>query len=116
MNEGTIAVLIPIIVSLAAFVMVIFLRKYQNEERMAMIERGMSPADSKWHDRNRGASGIKWGLLLIGVGLGFLVGYFLDRQFYMDEVGYFSMIFIFGGLGLVFSYLYEKRQEEKENQ
>jgi predicted MFS family arabinose efflux permease len=114
MSEGTIGVLIPIIVPLALFVMIIFLRKYRNEERMAMIEKGLSPSDSEWHDQSRSTSGIKWGLLLIGIGLGFLMGYFLDRQFYMDEVGYFSMIFVFGGVGLVLSHLYEKKQADKE--
>jgi predicted MFS family arabinose efflux permease len=116
MDAGIIGVLIPIIISLGAFVMVVFLRRYQNVERMAMIERGLSPADSEWHDRSKSTSGMKWGLLLIGIGLGFLMGYFLDRQFYMDEVGYFSMIFIFGGLGLVAAHLYMRKQEKEQHQ
>ena len=35
-------ILLPIILTLGAYIMVVFLRKYQNIERMAMIEKGVS--------------------------------------------------------------------------
>lgn len=36
-------IFLPIILTLGAYIMVVFLRKYQNIERMAMIEKGVSP-------------------------------------------------------------------------
>jgi len=36
-------------------------------------------------------------------------------MFNMDEVGYFSMLFIFGGLGLGLSYFVEEKKASKES-
>lgn len=48
---------------------------------------------------------LKWGLLLIGVGVGLLLANILIMMGKMeDEAAYFSMSFLFGGLGLVISY------------
>ena len=57
-------------------------------------------------------------LLFIGAGLGLLIAYFLDRAYDMEEVAYFSMIFIFGGIGLGAAYLVEEKKikEERNNQ
>jgi hypothetical protein len=114
-NEGIIVpvlgVLLPIIITLGAFIMVVYLRKYENIERMSIIDKGLAPDMFK---RERASSTtIRWSLLLIGVGIGFLMGYWLDRSFDMDEVGYFSMLFIFGGLGLGLAYLFEERNNKK---
>ncbi|MGD9904272.1 MAG: DUF6249 domain-containing protein [Vicinamibacterales bacterium] len=47
----------------------------QHEERMAMIERGMTPPESPRHERQRRAHGFKMslGILLCGLGLGLLM-------------------------------------------
>lgn len=104
-------IMLPIIISLGAFVMVVYLRKFENIERMAIIEKGLSPDLFK---RERfTAAALRGALLLIGVGIGFLMGYWLDRQFEMEEVGYFSMLFIFGGLGLGISYVVEEKKAKK---
>jgi VIT1/CCC1 family predicted Fe2+/Mn2+ transporter len=54
-------------------------------------------------------------LLLIGSGLGLLVAYFLDYAWHMEEVAYFSMIFICGGVGLGLAYIIEERKLKKQN-
>jgi hypothetical protein len=41
------------------------------------------------------------------------MGYWLDETFRMEETGYFSMLFIFGGLGLGAAYLIEERKSKK---
>jgi hypothetical protein len=51
----------------------------------------------------------------LGAGLGLLVGYAVDRNFNMEEVGYFSMLFIFGGLGLLVAYLVEEKKTKRES-
>ncbi|MBL7875412.1 MAG: hypothetical protein JNL53_07090 [Cyclobacteriaceae bacterium] len=103
-------IMLPIIITLGAFVMVVYIRKYDNIERMAIIEKGLSPDLFK---RDRTTSGIlSTALLLMGGGLGLLMGYGLDSLFDMEEVAYFSMIFIFGGLGLGLAYLIEEKKSK----
>jgi len=107
-------IMLPIIITLGAFVMIGYIRKFVNLERMAIIEKGLNPDLFK---TERSASGtLRASLLLIGIGIGFLVGYWLDRSFDMEEVGYFSMLFIMGGLGLGLAYVIEeKKAKAKEN-
>lgn len=104
-------IMLPIIISLGAFVMIVYIRKFENIERMAIIEKGLSPDLFKKERLTSGA--LRGSLLLIGVGIGFLIGYWLDRQFDTEEVGYFSMLFIFGGLGLGISYIVEEKKAKK---
>lgn len=113
METEIIGVFIPIIAIIGAVIVIIYLRRYQNEERMAMIDKGLSPADQ--HRRRSNTSGpLRFSLLLIGIGLGFIVGYFLDSNTNMDELSYFSMLFIFGGIGLGLSYLIEEKKAKEE--
>jgi len=88
----------------------------RNRERMALIEKG---ADASLFNTGKTAgAGIKWsgfalktGILMIGVGLGIIAGAILEsiNAFPSAVAGYFSMIFIFGGLALVAFYLIEKK-------
>lgn len=112
MEVEIIGVFIPIIGIIGIVIMVIYLRRFQNEERMAMIDKGLDP--TLFANKPRSTSGtLRASLLLIGAGLGLLLGYFLDRQFYMDEVGYFSMLLLLGGTGLGAAYLIEERKIKK---
>ena len=101
-------IMLPIIITLGAFVMIVYIRKFSNIERMAIIDKGLSPDLFK---KESSASGtLRAALLLIGIGIGFLMGVWLDRVFDLEEVGYFSMLFIFGGLGLGMAYLIEEKK------
>lgn len=113
MVVAVLGVLLPIIITLGAFIMVVYLRKFQNIERMSMIEKGVSPELFR-DKRNGNSSTLRWSFLLMGIGIGFLMGYWLDRVFDMEETGYFSMLFIFGGLGLGLSYFFEEKKNTKE--
>lgn len=113
METETLAIMIPIVAIVGFFIMVIYIRRFDNQERMAMIDKGVSP--ELFAKKSRNTSGtLRLALLLIGVGIGFLLGYALDRSFRMDEVGYFSMLFIFGGLGLGTAYVIEEKKQRKE--
>lgn len=116
MEPEVLGVMIPIIAIIGTFVMIIYLRKFENEERMAMIEKGVS-AELWANKRPRGtiSFSLRASLLLIGIGLGFLIGYFLDYNYDMDEVGYFSMLFIFGGIGLGLAYIVEEKKQRRES-
>jgi F0F1-type ATP synthase assembly protein I len=109
MDVEVLGVMIPIIGTIGLFTMIIYLRRFENQERMAMIEKGVSPElFNKKKVNNSGT--LRGSLLLIGIGTGILLGYFLDRMFNMEEVGYFSMLFILGGLGLGAAYLIEEKK------
>ena len=109
MDVAELGVMIPIVLIISVAVMVVYLRRFENQERMAMIEKGVNPELFSKRQRNPSTT-LRSALLLIGVGIGFLIGYFLDRTFDMEEVGYFSMLFIFGGLGLGAAYLIEENK------
>jgi H+/Cl- antiporter ClcA len=110
MDVAVIGVFIPIVAIIAISVLIIYLRKYENEERMSMIEKGINPLEMT-KVRNTSIP-LRFALLAIGIGCGLLIGYFLDRAFRMEEVAYFSMIFIFGGLGLGISYMIEEKKNK----
>ncbi|MEM8895087.1 MAG: DUF6249 domain-containing protein [Bacteroidota bacterium] len=108
-----VAIIVPVVSVLSIVTLIIFIRKFINDERMAMIEKGV---DSKIF-RNTGESApLRYGLLLIGIGIGLLFGSVLEAMFYSlnEEAGYFSMISLFGGLGLFLSYQIEQKKR-KEN-
>ncbi len=112
MDVAVIGTLIPIIITLGAFIMIVYVRKFENLERMAIIDKGLSPDLFKKSYNTSGA--LRASLLLIGGGVGLLMGYWLDRTFDMEEVAYFSMIFIFGGLGLGVAYLIEEKKAKEK--
>jgi F0F1-type ATP synthase assembly protein I len=115
MDAEILGVMIPIIAIIGVFTMIVYLRKYENQERMAMIDKGVDPQFFNVKKQRNNSLPLRISLLLIGGGVGLLLGYFLDRAFYMEEVAYFSMLFIFGGLGLGASYLIEEKKMKEES-
>jgi F0F1-type ATP synthase membrane subunit c/vacuolar-type H+-ATPase subunit K len=90
----------------------------RNRERLALIEKG---ADASLFNTgkegksifNWGKFTLKMGMLLTGIGLGIIAGAILESAavFPSEEAGYFSMIFIFGGLALVLFYLFDRKSK-----
>ena len=106
-------ILIPILISLGLFAMIFGIVYLKNREKMAMIERGMDPRSYKAQPAPY--QNLKWGLLLIGSGLGLFLAYVLDRTVFVASIDdnqaiYFGLVAIFGGLGLVLSYRIEKKE------
>lgn len=101
-------ILIPITFFAAVFGIVYIIIQARNRERMAMIEKGFDanllvtrkdPQTGKY-------TSLKLGIAAVGIALGILAGNFLALSTRMEEpTCYFSMIFLFGGLGLVLYYL-----------
>jgi len=113
--------LIPITMFLGAFAMVFGIRYLSNKEKMAMIERGMDPGISKsQQSAPKPFLSLKFGLLMVGLGLGLLIALFVVLQNHLDDDKavpvYFGFIGIFGGLGLIFSYLIEKNWIDKHKE
>lgn len=112
MSAASIGAMLPIILGLAGCIVIVYIRKFNNMERMAIIDKGLSP-DLFKKERSPSDSSFRFSLLLIGSGIGLLFGYWLDRAFDMELVGYFSMLFIFGGLGLGSAYFIEEKKQRK---
>ncbi len=105
--------MIPIFISLGAFLMIVALRYLDNKENMAMIEKGMSPTDKKQNRRQANPSQtLKNGLLFVGAGMGLLLAIIITNVLHLEEESrtgiFFALIAIFGGAGLLGAYLYER--------
>jgi hypothetical protein len=117
MHEGQLAIIWLLLSTLALFAMIFGIRYLRNRENMAMIEKGLDPKLNT--HRPAPFVTLKWGLLLVGAGIGLMAAFFLDRFVfvtnYRDDDGenaaiYFAMIAIGGGLGLISSYRIEKKE------
>jgi uncharacterized membrane protein YfcA len=113
--------LIPIALFLGAFAMVFGIRYLSNKEKMAMIERGLDPGIRRSQpSTSRPFITLKFGLLLVGLGVGILLALFIVMQNHMDEEAatavYFGCISVFGGFGLISSYLIEKNWIDKHKE
>lgn len=106
--------LTAIMIPLSFFAMVFGIVYMNKKENLAMIEKGMNPKDRLNRPSPTPYKNLKWGLLLMGAGLGLLVAFIIDRNTisHGDENApiYFAMIAIGGGLGLVGSYVAEKKE------
>jgi hypothetical protein len=119
--EGVIAVFIPIVVSLGVFLMIWGMRYLENKENMAMIERGIDPSTMRRRRRNADPSQtLKNSLMFIGAGIGLLLALIISKTFGMEEgerTGvFFGLIAIFGGLGMLGAYLYERKNPPSDEQ
>lgn len=111
-----VGMLIPIIGTIGVFTMIVFLRKYENDEKMAMIAKGITPPQRVSHQVNPSHS-LRWGFILVGFGIGLLMGSLLESLTNMDsDTAHFAMIFIFGGLGLLASYFYQMNIDKKNKE
>ena len=103
----------------------------RNKERMAMIEKGASaelfkaPRQIKEARSKKNYSALKFtlkfGLFLVGIGIGFVLTVLMDQSFSVDEIEMLSVgtVFVCGGIGLVDGYLIgrstDKRDEQKQS-
>ena len=114
MEEEILGIIMVIIAIVGAYIMIVYLRRFTNEERIAMIEKGVDPQFFNTKKSFNTSLPLRASLLMIGGGVGLLLGHLLDRAFYMEEVAYFSMLFICGGMGLGASYLIEEKKNKAE--
>jgi len=112
-----IALLIPIFAVLGTFVSIsIFIYLYftsRHKQRMALLEYGK---DASIFHRNRENSprpfaALKAGLVLVAIGVGILVGYFLTQLGLPEYVAFVAMIPLFSGFGLLFFYRIAKNKQ-----
>jgi len=99
------------------FAMIFGIYYLKTKENLAMVEKGMNPKEKI--NRPAPFRSLKLGLLLLGAGLGLFTAYMIDtfairgydgyRHHNDNPALYFSLIGIGGGLGLVISYIVEKK-------
>ena len=93
-----------------AIVAIVYL-SIRKKERMAMMEKGVD-ASVFFTPKKSNSYALKYGLLLIGIALGILIGNILATTtafMYEKEAAYFSMIFLFGGAALIIYYFMAKK-------
>lgn len=103
--------LIPILVPLGMFAMVFGIYYLRTRQNLAMIEKGMNPKE--FANRPAPYRNLKWGLLLVGSGIGLALAYIITQYVIHDMEDpalWFAFIAIGGGLGLIQSYRIEKKE------
>ena len=109
-------VLIPLTIFGGGFAMIFGIAYLRTRENLAMVEKGMNPKEQV--NRPAPYKNLKWGLLLMGAGVGLLLAYILDsyvlprKPDHDDTIAflYFALLAIGGGVGLISSYKVEKRE------
>jgi hypothetical protein len=122
------AILLPIIITLGAFLMIFGLRYLKYKERQTLIDKGIDPGPMKgfmnysvesvtdlkiFNARKTNNTYIlSVGLLTIGFGVALLLSYWITTQTTFKgepEPIYFGLIAICSGLGLLISYYIHKK-------
>lgn len=107
--------LIPLVFFISIAVVIIVIRKFQNDERLALIEKGGDANIFNSNKKNNSLPALRYGLLLIGAGIGILVGNIVAEARIIDEeAAVFSFLMICGGAGLFASYFIEKKEAAKQ--
>ena len=102
--------LIPI--AFFAVVYGIFHLYVRRKERIALIEKGQTAAI--FNSEADVSPSLKYGIFCIGIAIGFLMGEVLAEYTHMNEgVAYLSMIFLFGGIGLVIYYFIAQKHKRE---
>ncbi|GHV22970.1 hypothetical protein FACS189428_5820 [Clostridia bacterium] len=143
MHGGLVAIFIVGFIVLGIYKLFeLFVRR---KERMAIIDKSLDLLNNNEVNRSINFPAINWGkqdfgswplrisLLLIGIGLGCIIAFFIQfnlvnfysgantNDWFIREtmhqtqfVLYFSFITVFGGLGLLIAYLIESKQAKKK--
>ena len=108
-------IIVPVALFATIFGIVYVVISARNKERISLIEKG---ADAEiFHAKTRTYGkyvSLQFGLLVIGIAIGILLGAVLEEVGLEEEPAYFSMIMLFGGLGLL-TYYFIMRKIKPEN-
>jgi len=109
MSSGEI--LVPIFFFLTVFGLFFIYIRARNKERLTLIEKGADASIfmTSGGNKNQTHSLLKIGLFFIGIAVGLIAGFFVQSMGMVCAVAYISMIFLFGGLGLLVYYPISKR-------
>ncbi len=103
-------ILVPFFVFGSITAIIISLSYYKNRriERTALIAAGKEASIFEYGKPKHYLS-LKYGMLLVGVALGIIVGNATAQSLGMpEEMAYLSMMLLFGGISLVLFYIIQK--------
>ena len=108
-----------------AFIVILVRVDAQKKERMFLLRSGKDPNLSNLKtDTFSSVNYLKWGIIVVSVGLGMLMGTIIGSLYGSRYEGmYLACLLIFGGIGIVVSFLVarnhqlpsEKAPEEQKN-
>ncbi|MEP7264521.1 MAG: DUF6249 domain-containing protein [Bacteroidota bacterium] len=116
MNEA----IIPIAMFASTFAILYVFFTTRHKERLALIEKGADASlfntGKKGETKGRSTVTLKLGMLSVGIALGILLGSIIhENEWLPEEVGYFSMIFLCGGISLVLFYFIDRKIAKENN-
>ena len=104
-------IFVPIGFFLAIFAILYVYWTTRSKERLALIDKGADATIFK--SRPSKYALLKWGIFLIGAAIGVISGEAVSNV--EDEVvAFFSMIFLFGGIGLIVAYFITRKLAARE--
>jgi hypothetical protein len=90
----------------------------RHKERMTIIDKGLNPTDMKalyerhWKAASSPLSSLKWGILLVCVGLAVLIGIWLRDLFFFNDGVIPGLMAVLGGAGLVLFYFIASKKTQ----
>ncbi|HRH71255.1 MAG TPA: hypothetical protein PLB89_17255 [Flavobacteriales bacterium] len=102
--------LVPIALFAAIFGIIYISVTAKHRQRMAMIDKGLSPADLA--ERSDPFRSLKSGMVAMGVGVGLLIGYIIQYTTHNDDpMPYFILVTICGGAALIGHYFIVRHKQ-----
>lgn len=103
--------IVPIVLFVLSATAAIAYRYLSYKERIALIERGMDPHPVRKTTYGHSFNVMKLAFLAIGIGVGVVVGGFLENVIHSNHViGYFASILLAGGFALIAYYQFERKE------
>ena len=103
-------IFVPIGFFLAIFAILYVYWTTRTKERLALIEKGADASIFKTEPSKYAL--LKWGIFLIGLSVGVITGFALANVV-NEVVAFFTMIFFFGGIGLIVAHFVTNKVAEK---
>jgi hypothetical protein len=109
---SSVEIVVPVAFFGMIFGIVVLVTYYRNKrmERTALIASGRDASIFKEEEKKTKLSSLKYGIFLVGLAIGFIVGDVLAAGGAMsEEVAYISMVLLFGGIALLVFFLVARK-------
>jgi hypothetical protein len=94
---------VPIALFLMIFAILYVYYTTRSRERMALVEKGVDASVFKIDPVRKRLDLVKWGVFMMALAIGVVTGFALSNAI-NEVVAFFTMILLFGGLGLIVAY------------